>query len=94
MPKFVKTVTSEVIDVCAISEALHFHRAIHPVTAGIRMVMSSATQQAITAKFDRATLPPMSTIVTFKRTALFEGCPVDTNDSLEFGEVLFTYYEL
>lgn len=90
MPKFVKTVTSEVIDVCAISEALHFHRAIHPVAAGLRMVISSATKQAITAKFDCTKIPPMSTIVTFKRVNMFEGCPVDINDSLEFGEVLFT----
>lgn len=91
MPKFTKTVTCEMLDVCAISEALHSCRTRRPVKAGIRMVMSGATKQAIITKFDSTTLPPMSTIVTFKRTDLFEGCPVDTNDSLEFGEVLFTY---
>ena len=85
MPKFVKTATSEVLDVRAISEALHVRRAVVGRERDVRLVMSATTREAIRRE-------PVSVLVMAPATCAdrFEGRPVDINDSLEFGEVLFT----
>lgn len=88
MGMFIKTVTKEVVDVGKISDALRAARNLSRGDSSLRLVMSERTKQAIKSEF--VPFGPMSTVVSFKCSDLFEGCPVDTNNALEFGEVLFT----
>ena len=91
MPKFVKTVTTEVVDEAKISMALKKRLAeLHLLGSNVvfRLVMSNKTKDAIRCAHTMYCLTP--TVATIKAADSFEGHPVDINDSLEFGEVLFT----
>ena len=86
MAKFTKVIKTEVLDVEALIRTTQHHLS-SLVLKKPRLVMSSDTKRELR----EATKDPGWTFVgTPVRPCYFMGCEIDINDSLGFGEVLFT----
>lgn len=88
MAKFIKEVTKEVLDVESIKKAVALNKAMCIKTP--RMVISHVTERelAVCLGFYSVAVTRMGEDLVRSRT--FMGCPIDYNNSLSFGEVLFT----
>ena len=85
MTKFTKVIKTEVLDVDEIIKATKWNmcRTASPV----RMVMSHDTERELYTAIPNFEFHVRHGAKSFTK---FCGCPIDYNDSLGFGEILFT----
>lgn len=88
MAKFIKEVTKEVLDVEGIQKALQWHKAMS--AKPIRVVMSPDTECELAVCLGYFRIKISSVDGKRVGTKTFMGCPIDHNNDLSFGEVLFT----
>ena len=100
MAKFIKEVKREVLDVEGIKKAVLWHKAMSAKPP--RMVISHETEKELCMCFlhygvrisdcvnrDNAS-DSTSARMAFNHFKTFDGCTIDYNDGLSFGEILFT----
>lgn len=88
MAKFIKEVTKEVLDVESLGRAVTVKKAMLSYGKP-RIVMSTETYRALEAE-NAAVRTRLRFPYTMLECVTFCNCPIDRNDSLSFGEVLFT----
>ena len=82
---YIKEVKVEKLDVDKLRDGIWRHEAFWATSP--RLVMSHSTRRELICMTDTLVRPILA---DEKHSEEFMGCPIDINDSLGFGEVLFT----